>query len=76
MTGWESHSLRSLPVVKVGKVRAQHAEMGGHTFMLIKCVSPWSGTDRVRGEKHWGFEKVVEGHLIFGKCASNTPTPL
>lgn len=76
MTGWERHSLRSIPVVKVGKVRVQKVRTGGHTFMLTKCVSPWSSTDRVRGEKHWGFERVVEGHLFLGESASNTSTLL
>lgn len=45
MTGWERHSVRSIPVVKVGKVRVQEVGTGGHTFMLTKCVSPWSSTD-------------------------------
>lgn len=49
MTGWERH-----PCGESGK-RVQGAGAGGHTFMLTKCASPRSGTDRVRAEEHWGF---------------------
>lgn len=48
MTGWERHLCG-----ESGK-RVQAVGTEGHTFMLKKCASPQSSSERARVEEYWG----------------------
>lgn len=76
MTGWERHSLRSIPGVKVGKVRVQVLGTGGHTFMLTEVrASEEQRRQSERARTHWGFELEEEGNL-FGRVCVCLALPL
>lgn len=71
MTGWERHSLHSIPGVKVGKVRVQVLGTGGHTFMLTEECLPGEAVT-YRGVRNTRFLSQKRKEICLGECVSIT----